>query len=445
MNWRPLKSLLTLACIALCISMFAQEQFNIEEAVQYAVENSAQTKINALELAKAEAQIKEYRATGLPQVNGTIDYQHFINLPTSLLPAEFFGGAPGTFAEVQFGLKNSVNAGASLNTLLFDGSFFTGLKAQRIYKDLIYKQANQSEYQIKKSVTQAYLGVVIAQRNKRILEKNIENLEKTLNETTIIYENGFAEKLDVSRLQLSFDNLNTELQRVERLINLSKNLLKFQMNYPLEMPIILTESLDDLADKVFLKPIDLDAPIDISNRPEYSVIQVGEQLNDLNIEALRRGYYPSLVGFASAQTALQRNNLFDEDEPGFFPTTIVGLSLSVPIWDSFSRSAKIQQAKVDQEITQVEKAEFERAVNLEVYNARLSYENAMNSVGSSKRAETLAREIYQTAQIKFQEGVGSSLELTQAEQNLYNAQANYATALYDLVVAKSDLDLALGQ
>jgi len=402
-------------------------------------------KIQQLELTKADARIKEFRATGLPQLKGSVNYQHFLNLPTSLLPAQFFGGDPGTFAEVQFGLKNNLTAGAEFNTLIFDGSFFTGLKAQKIYKNLIYKQTDQSDFEIKKNVTRAYLGVIIAERNKKILEKNIENLEKTLQETEIIFENGFAEKLDVSRLQLSFDNLNTEVTRIDRLINLSKNVLKFQMNYPLEKPIGLSESLDDLADLVFMDEVDLESKIDISKRPEFAVLQVGEELNELNIEALRKGYLPSLVGFANAQTAIQRNNLFNEDEPGFFPTTIVGLALSVPIWDSYSRKSKIQQAKVDLEIAQVQKSEFERAVNLEVYNARLNYENSMNQVSSRKRSENLANDIYKTAQIKFQEGVGSSLELVQAEQNLYSAQANYANALYDLVVAKTDLDLAIGK
>ncbi len=444
MIWNQSSISLIATMLLAFFSGHAQEQFTIEEAVKYGIINSSQSKLKALELTKADARIKEFRATGLPQLNATVDYNYFINLPTSLLPAEIFGGPAGTFAEVQFGLKNSLTAGATLNTLVFDGSFFTGLKAQRIYKDLIYKQTDQTEYEIKKSITKAYLGVVIAERNKRILGKNIENLEKTLEETTIIFENGFIEKLDVSRLQLSLDNLNTEVQRIDRFIDLSKNLLKFQMNYPIEKAIVLTETLDDLADQVFVSDVDLDSDVDIEKRPEYGVIQVGEQLNELNIEALRRGYLPSLVGFANAQTAIQRNNLFDGDEPGFFPTTIVGLSLAVPIWDSYSRKSKIQQARVDLEIAQVQKEDFKKAVSLEVYNARLGYQNAMNSVNSNKRAENLANEIYQTSQIKFREGVGSSIELTQAEQNLYNAQANYANALYDLVVAKTDLDLALG-
>jgi outer membrane protein TolC len=217
------------------------------------------------------------------------------------------------------------------------------------------------------------------------------------------------------------------------------------MNYPLENPIALSESLDDLADLVFVDEVDLNATVDISQRPEFGVLEVTEQLNELNVEVLKKGYLPSLVGFANAQTQIQRNNLFDSDAPGFFPTTLVGLALQVPIWDSFNKKHKIQQARVDVELAKIQKDEFQRAVSLEVYNARLNYENAMNQVSSRKRSENLANEIYNTAKIKFQEGVGSSLELVQAEQNLYSAQANYASALYDLVVAKTDLDLALGK
>ena len=427
------------------MNVTAQTQYTIDQAVAYSIKNSAKTQLNQLDLINAEAQIKEYRANGLPQLKGSINYQHFINLPTSLLPAEIFGGAAGTYAEVQFGLKNSLNAGLELNTLIFDGSFFTGLRAQKIYRELVHKQADQNEYELRKSVTKAYLGVLIAERNKNIIEKNLSNLEKTLEETIIFYENGFVEKLDVSRLQLSYDNLASEIDKIERLINLSKNLLKFQMNYPLHENIELSESLDDLADKVFMEKVDLNEKIDISKRPELSVLETGEQLNELNIEAIKKGYLPSLVGFANYQTAVQRNNLFDTDEPGFFPTTIVGLALSVPIWDSYSRRSKIQQAKVDLEVNKVQKSEFERAVTLEVFNSQLNYQNAMVAINNTKRNEALATEIYNTAKIKFKEGVGSSLEISQAEQNLYSSQANYINALYDLVVAKSDLDIALGK
>lgn len=422
-----------------------QETYSIDESVNYAIKNSAQTRLNQLDLTKAEAQIKEYRATGLPQLKGSVNYQHFINLPTSLLPAEIFGGPAGTFAEIKFGLKNSLNSGLELNSLIFDGSFFTGLRAQKIYRELVFKQAEQSEFEIKNNVTKAYLGVLIAERNKNIIEKNLENLEKTLEETKIFFENGFLEKLDVSRLQLSFDNLSTEIGRIDRIINLSKNLLKFQMNYPLDKDITLSETLDDLVDKVIIAKVDLNEPLDINNRPEYAVIETGEKLNELNIEAMKKGYLPSLIGFANYQTAIQRNNLFNNDEPAFFPTTIVGLGLSIPIWDSYAKRSKIQQAQVDLEITRVQKSEFERGVSLQVYNAKLNYENALNTVNNTKRNENLALEIYNTSQIKFKEGIGSSLELGQAEQNLYAAQANYINALYELVVAKTDLDISLGK
>ncbi len=434
------------ALLLFCVGfVHGQQNFTIQEAVNFAIDKSAQTKLNQLNLAKADAQIKEYRAIGLPQLKGSVNYQYFIDLPTSLLPAEIFGGPPGTFAEIQFGLKNSLNAGLEFNTLIFDGSFFTGLRAQKIYKDLVYKQDDQTKYEIRKTVTKAYLGVLIAQRNKSIIEKNIENLEKTLRETEVFFENGFVEKLDVSRLQLSYDNLYTEIDRIDRIIDLSKNLLKFQMSYPIDQAIELTQSLDDLADAVFMDQVNMEEKFDVSKRPEFGVLEVTENLNELNIEALQRGYLPSLVGFANYQSAIQRNNLFDGEEPGFFPTTIVGLALSVPIWDSYSRKSQIQQAKVDLEIAQVQKSEFERAVNLEVINARLNYQNAFTNVNNSKRNETLANEIYKTTQIKFKEGVGSSLELSQAEQNLYGAQANYINALYELVVAKTDLDLAIGK
>ena len=407
--------------------------------------NGKDWKIYNLDLRKAELDIKEYYAIGLPKVNATGEYQHFLEIPTSFVPAEFFGGPPGEFAELQFGLKNTFTAGLGFSTLIFDGSFFTGIQAQKLYRKLTKKSIEQTNYQIIQGITEAYIGLVASYDNIEILDRNLENLEKALFETKALYENGFIEKLDVDRLELSYDNLLSQKEAVERLQTLAKNVLKFQMNYPLNNEIAISQTLDDIVDKVLVEEVALDEKTNYNKRPEYDNILLGQELNKINFKATRNQRYPTLAGFGNYQYQLQRNNLFESDEPGFFPISLVGLQLNVPIYNGGSVGIKEQQIKLDIERTEIQKQTFENGVDLQISNAYQQYLNAKQNVFSTKRRQSLAEDIYDVTQIKYKEGVGSSLEVNSAERELYLTQQQYIQALLDLVNSRVALDIATGE
>ncbi len=422
----------------------SQNAFSLQEAIEYGLKNRTEIDLYNLDVRAAELDIKEYYAIGLPKINATGEYQHFLEIPTSFVPAEFFGGPPGTFAELQFGLKNNFTSGISLNTLLFDGSFFTGLQAQKLYRKLTKKSINQTNYQIIQGITESYIGVIASIDNIKIIENNLTNLEKALVETRALYENGFIEKLDVDRLELSYDNLVSQKASLERIQTLTKNVLKFQMNYPLKEDIEITQTLDDIVDKILVEEIDVVEKTDYSKRPEYENIQLGQELNEINLKATKMQRYPSLVGFGNYQYQLQRNNLFDSDEPGFFPISVVGLQLNVPIYNGGTVGIKEQKIKVDIERTAIQKENFEKGVDLQINNAYQQYLNAKQNVFSTKRRQSLAEDIYDVTQIKYKEGVGSSLEVNSAERELYTTQQQYIQALLDLVNAKIAYDIATG-
>ncbi|MBX7162695.1 MAG: TolC family protein, partial [Saprospiraceae bacterium] len=208
--------------------------------------------------------------------------------------------------------------------------------------------------------------------------------------------------------------------------------------------IVLSDNLEQVMNRSYLDIMDPNIRVDINKRPETQVIDQTLQLLNINLKRYRMSYFPSLFGFASHSQSLQRNKLFDPDENGWLPTTVVGLQLSVPIFDGFDRNAKIARAKIALAKTNTQKTEFERAVQLEFSNARSQYLNALNTLESRKKSLQLAQKIYDTSNIKFKEGVGSSLELTQAERDLYLSQANVLEAKLMLSQAKADLDKALG-
>ncbi len=453
----------TLPLFCLIVQSFliqAQQNFSLSEAVDYAIKESSRLKIQKFDIDDAKQQVREYYAIGLPKLKAGATYNYFLDIPTSILP-DFLSPAVygilfkenvipsrdidfGSGFPAQFGTSHNLSGNIEFSTLLFDGSFFVGLKAQKLYQELIYKQIHLTEADVRYQVTKAYLSALSTEESIQIINKNISNLEKVYHEMSEINKAGFVEKLDVDRLELSLENLRTEKEKLSRISEVVQNLLKFQMNYPLDQKIILSDNLEQVMNRSYLDIMDPNIRVDINKRPETQVIDQSLQLLNINLKRYRMSYFPSLFGFASHSQSLQRNKLFDPDENGWLPTTVVGLQLSVPIFDGFDRNAKIARAKIALAKTNTQKTEFERAVQLEFSNARSQYLNALNTLESRKKSLQLAQKIYDTSNIKFKEGVGSSLELTQAERDLYLSQANVLEAKLMLSQAKADLDKALG-
>ena len=437
--------ILTLLCGIITSTLFAQEpkSLTLEEAIQYAQENNIAIKNAQIGIADADEQIIERRSIGLPQLNAGVNYQYFVQLPNSLVPAQFFDPNAGEdeFAELQFGTRNNLTVSAELSMLLFDASYLTGLKASKAYREYVQYDLQLKKYDVKNQVIEAYLPALILEESKKTLEKNIANLEKFFSETQALYREGFAEQLDVDRLELSLANLRTEVENINRQRLLIYNVLKFQMGYPMDQEIIATDDIEALFTPASTDQ--LTADINYNQRPEIQVLEMGIQLNQLNIELNKNGYLPNLAAFGSYQQSAQGNNLFDN--PFWIPTGVVGLQLNIPIFDGFDKRSKINRAKLDLEVARNQQAEVKRSISLEVQNARTSYYSALERVSSQERNLALAERIYNTTQIKYREGVGSSIEITQAEQSLYETQQNLVQARYDLLVAKMNLEKALGQ
>lgn len=452
--------------LSLAPLLLKAQAFTLEEAVSYAMENAVEVRDKNLQIARADKDIKEFLSTGLPQINGSANYQYFIDIPVQLVPifpeqqttlVQDIDGdlVPLTYTvtddmgnpvfgppqEFRFGLRNNLTAQISIEALLFDGTFFTGLQASKLYKELVQREMAQTRSSLALNVRKAYLAVLAAEKNKDILASNITNLEKSLSETEAIYQEGFAEQLDVDRLTLSLRNLKTEEQAVSRTITTLRNLLKFRMGYPLDEGIELTDNLDGLAARTVFEDIAIEDPFDVSQRPEYRVLDQAEKLNLVDIRRHQVGYLPALNAFGSYARVLQANDLADAR---WFPTTVVGLSLKVPVFDGFGKEARIQKARIDLERTQLQRSNFSRSAKLEVINARITYLNALETLRAREETVDLAEQIYRTTQIKYREGVGSSLELNQAESDLYVSQGNYIQSLYELLIAQIDLDKALG-
>ena len=452
----------TLLLLIIMLGYFseAQQSFTLEEAVAYGLENQNSQKISDVEIANADQDINEFRSIGLPKISGGIDYNYYFYTPKQPVP-DFISpavyaileaeGLPTTTQgpvetfELTFVQPQQLNLGINANMKVFDGTYIYGLKAAKLYRDLVKKQKDASEVDIKSNITKAYLSILIAKENEKTLKDNILTIQKSLNEVRAMYEAGFMESLDVDRLQLSHDNLTTQLENVYGLIELSYNLLKFQMSYPIDDEIQLEETIEELIEKFDANSnAALEIVISPEKRAEFQLLNTTQDLNNLDLKRNKAGYYPSVSVFASFQETLQRSSLFDSNETGFLPTGLLGFNINVPIYDGGEKSAKIQKVKLNIEKTNLQKREFTRAMTLQVRNSQIAYLNAKRNLQNRNKALEMTQSIYDRTKIKFNEGVGSSVEVTQAEGTLYQAQAEYISALYDVLQSKVDLDIALG-
>lgn len=411
---------------------------SLEQAVDYATQNSPEIRDAVLKVQDAEAQIVENRSRGLPQINGSVNYQRYLKVPQQPLPEVF--QMPGAPESISFVLKNNLVAAANLETMVFDGVYFVALKAAKAARSYAQAELVSREKSLKKQVRQAYLPLLLVKSNLDQLDKNISNLEVLHKETEAIFNEGFAEQLDVDRLALSLANLKTEREGLSRQYGIALRALKFTINYPLDNELEIEDDIEQiLADA---EALDVNAQGNaLTSYPELKLMDEYLNLQDLNLRAQRTAYLPSLNAFATYQEQYQGDKLQD----GFWaPTAFVGLNLRLPIYDGGFKKSQMQRVRIAIEQGVNQRQTIERSIDLEIKNARDAYSNALERLDDREQSLDLAQRIYDTTQIKYREGIGSSLEVNQAEQALYSAQTNRLQALYELLNAKISLQEALG-
>lgn len=440
-------------------ALTAQQSFTLEQAIEYAIDNSDEIKLDYLDIEDANQSVREFKSIGLPQIDANLNYQYNI-ITTKNALQDFISptvyevlfdedvlerrdlGPPESF-EVSFQTKQSISAGINASSLLFDGSYLVGLRAARLYKELTKKSLKITEQEIKSNITKAYMACLILEKNISILENNISTISKTRDEAEALYNEGFIEQIDLLRQDLNLNNIKSEKQKLDQNLLLSKNVLKFQMNYPFGDEISLTDQIETFENTFSVYDTNLQE-LDYNNRAEYDQILTGQELNYLDLKRIKKGNLPSLVAQASLSGSLQRNELFNSDEVGLLPASFVGLGVRLPIYDGNERKAQVQRRKIKIDQTEIEKQQFEKAVNMQFENAKLNFNNALTALNFSKQSLALAEDIYSKTSIKYSEGVGSSLEVNQAELSLFQSQSNYINALYDLLNAKIEIEIALG-
>ncbi len=432
---------LLLSSVGLGVKAQSQE-YSLKEAQEYAIKNNYQAKNAIIDVAIAARKVKETIAGGLPQVNANISYNNFINLATQLIPGEFFGGEPGTYIEVQFGTKHNASIDAQLTQLIFSGSYFVGLKAVKEYQKLSDLQLEQIEQDVKAAIANAYYLVLISQENKKLMQETVSTMEKLLSDTKAMYQQGFMEDTDVDRIELVILDLKTSLLNADNQIENAKYLLKFNMGLKVTDEINLTDNLQTLLLSVDPQ-VALNQDFKLADHISYKLLDNQEKISELQVNLAKSEYLPLVNGFVSQSQNAQRNafNFFDFNEK-WFPTSLAGVQIAIPIFSSGVRMHKVKQSQMELEKTRNSKNQVSESLIMGAVSAKNNFEVAVETYENKLKNFDLAKKIYNKDQIRYKNGVSSSTDLNQSYNTLLESQGTYLGAIMDMLNKKLELDKA---
>ncbi len=439
----------------------ARYELSLNQAIELARKNNDNYKNALLEKDLAKQTVNEVLSTGLPQINGQVQAVHnpvvaTLALPDFISPAVYgnlvaYGlvdptnpntpPPPTRILPAQFGVKNSLTASVSASWLLFDGGYLMGVKASKEYVKLSSLNAKQAEIELDLSVKKAYYSIMLLKASETAINQNVVLLEKTANEINATLKVGFAERIDADRIKLALSNVKIQAGKVQDQLNVAQQYLKLLLAVEPNATVVLTDDLEKINPDALMPVMALN---DFSERIEMKLLDQQKKLNTLDRRRWQYGYAPSLVAFGSYQQN-SFGNTFGDLGNQWFEGSAVGATLSIPLFDGLKKSAMIQKTRINERKIQNGKNLLQRSIEIERLNARNAFLRAKQNYDLQTENEKLAQDIYNRANIRYREGLGSSLEITSAQTDLLNAQNNKLAAMYDLLIAEAEFIKASGK
>ena len=438
---------LILLMLGLCwLSPTAQEaplNLSLEEAVALGLENNYSSLKSEKDVDIALRRKWEIISQGLPQINGNVDYQNFLKQPVTLIPGEIGGGDPGTFVPVRFGTKQNLSATATWSQLIFDGSYIVGVQSARTLLQISKNAKTKTDLEVKKAVINAYGNVLMAQESVEILNNNLENVTKNLNDTQKIFENGLAEEEDVEQLKITRLTLENNLNRSRRMLDISYQLLNMAMGIPVEREVVPTDDLNTLALQFYDLQL-LEKEIPVEENIDVRIARNSAEAAKIYVRLEKAKALPQLTGFLNYGTTGYSDafTFFNEDQE-YYNQSILGVSLNVPIFSSGMRNSRTKQMELEYDQALLDLEETKNRISLEIDAAKADYRFSLENFEAMQENLALAKRIENKNQIKFFEGLASSFELSEAQRQLYTAQQNLLEAMLEVINAKVELENVL--
>ena len=439
-----MRSLAITISLALATTLAAQGpvSLSLQQALDLAAKQSYAVQASELEAEKSKAKVKEITAIGLPQINGEVQLQNFIDVPTQLIPNFFTPGQGPEFIAAQFGLPWNASAGATLSQLIFDGSYIIGLKATRAVAEQSQQELEKAAADARNQAAKAYFGVLSAEEGARLAGEGIPLLEKSLVEVGAMRDAGFMESIDVDRITIQLDQAKTLQRSFQQQAAVARMMLALALGIPQGTPITLTDDLD----KILSDPNETalsEMALEPANHIEQQVAENIVLLSDLQRKNERSKALPSLGGFLSHQQVWNGPDFDPGGKYQFYPTTLWGLKLTVPIFSSTSRIQKVKQASLALKQAEVNRTATTERLKVFAEQSRTQARTAFDNFKTEERSMALAKSIFDRTSIKFTEGAAASFELTQEQGNYLMAQQTYIQRVVELLMARADLRKAL--
>lgn len=441
----------------IAINSYAQQlpkdttyNLSLQDCINYAYEHQDSVMNAKLDVKSAEYKVKETIGSGLPQVNGVASFQDYLKVPATVGPDFSKYAQTGVInpnaplVQFPFGaVKYNNTYSLQASQLLFSGTYIVGLQAVKTFKELSQRSLVRTRIETNVSVTKAYYQVLVSNEQIKLLDANIAQLKQQLDQTTQQNKQGFVEKIDVDRLSVQYNNLVTNRENTVRSLTLNYQMLKFQMGMSIYQQINLTDKLEsiDLNQQIGQDAIDTSF---YHNRIEYNLLETNIKLNQLDAKSKKAEFLPTLTATGGYGGVFQENNfryLYDH----FYTNSFVGVNLNVPIFSGGQKRNQLRQLQINVQKAQNNLNDAKNSLSLQASSANITYVNSLQSLNNQKKSRELAQEVLHVAQVKYQQGVGSSLEVTQAETDFENADNQYIQALYNVLISKVDLDKAYGR
>ncbi len=416
----------------------AELKLSLKDAQAYALEHNRMVVSSKMDVEASRIALREMITNTLPQVDASGSFNDNLKLMTTLLPGDFFG-KPGEKVPVTFGSQFNSGAALQASLLLFNAPVYIGIESSRLARKLSEENLVRSELDTKEAVATAYYLILISEESLTILEGNIANLRETLKSTRAMYNAGMAESTDIDQMVSNVTAVENSKSSMERTIELNYNLLRFQLGLSAESRLSLTETLDQFTDEINVDAL-MSQQFDHRQNVDYKLIEDQERMSYLNLKSQKAALLPTISGFYTYGT----NGMGDQlGSLSWFPNSVAGFQISVPIFGSGQKYNRISRAKIDLEKAKTTREMVtdqlllqEKQLRYNLLNANLQYQSQKDNIDVSKR-------VYASMENKFRQGMASSLELTQANTFYLQAENNYITSLMELLKTKLALDKLL--
>ena len=428
---------------------YAQESYtlslSVKQAMEHAIENNINVQNARLDVIIADKKVWETTTIGLPQIGVSGSYYNNLSLATQLIPAEFFGGEPGTFAEIQFGTKHNFNGTLTVSQLIFNGSYIVGLQAAKVYRSLSEKALNKTEIETKSEVSATYYTMLLTEETITTLQKNLEDLQEIYRQAKATADAGFIEETEADKLKITVGSLENYVKTMERQKEVLYTLFKIQIGVEKDVEIELTDNLsqilldinvDDLLNKEFV----------VEDQADYQLAKTQEDLMALDLKRYKSEYLPTLSAFYNFQENAMRNefNPLDGNEK-WFESSMLGFQLDVPIFNSGYKRSKVQQARLELEKATNSKEYLKSNLYTLLFQSRSNFISAQETLVNTRENVDISQKVLDHVSKKYAQGVSSSLELTQANSDYLTTVSDYTQAVVDLLNAKIDLEKILNK